>query len=389
MTERLAAHPMRVLNCYSGNMYGGVESLLTTLARCRAMAPGLDLAFALCFEGRLADELREAGVAVELLGAVRFSHPWTVLAARRRLTVLLERARPDVVLCHSAWPHALMASVARKAGLPVVFWQHDLASGQHWLERRASQTPPDLVLANSRTTAETTSRLFPETPVEVLYCPVPAPELGLDRASTRAEVRASLETPDNAVVVVQASRLERWKGQSLLIDALGQLRERPDWVAWIAGGAQRPPEQVYLNELRARVEALGITDRVRFLGQRSDVPRLLAAADIHCQPNTSPEPFGIAFVEALYAGLPLVSTRMGGAAEIINEACGVLVEPAEPSALAEALGRLMADPSERVRLGEAGPERARWLSDPATVLDRLRDFLAAVLEKSKGLTARV
>jgi glycosyltransferase involved in cell wall biosynthesis len=52
------------------------------------------------------------------------------------------------------------------------------------------------------------------------------------------------------------------------------------------------------------VRDLRIADRVRFAGQRDDVPRLLAAADLHCQPNSSPEPFGVAFVEALAAGLP-------------------------------------------------------------------------------------
>ena len=182
---------------------------------------------------------------------------------------------------------------------------------------------------------------------------------------------AQLGTPDDAVVVIQACRLERWKGHTLLLDALGRLRDRPDWIAWIAGGAQRPHERVYLAELEAQAAAAGIADRIRFLGQRADVPRLLAAADVHCQPNTGPEPFGIAFIEALYAGLPVVSTRMGGAAEIVTEDCGVLVEPGDAAALASGLRRLIADPSERVRLGKVGPARAAELCDPGRVLRRL------------------
>ncbi len=109
------------------------------------------------------------------------------------------------------------------------------------------------------------------------------------------------------------------------------------------------------------------------------MPRLLAAADLYCQPNLGPEPFGIAFVEALYAGLPVVSTRLGGAAEIVNEDCGVLVEPGDAAALAAALGRLIDDPSARARLGATGPERARMLCDPALILDRLRDLLRRVV----------
>ena len=69
----------------------------------------------------------------------------------------------------------------------------------------------------------------------------------------------------------------------------------------------------------------GLAERVRFLGERADVPDLLGAADIHCQPNSSPEPFGLAFVEALHAALPVVTSDAGGAREIVTPACGVLV----------------------------------------------------------------
>ena len=100
------------------------------------------------------------------------------------------------------------------------------------------------------------------------------------------------------------------------------------WVCWTAGGAQRPAEAAYLAELRQTAARLGIAERVRFLGQRTDVPHLLAAADVHCQPNTGPEPFGLAFVEALAAGRPVVTTALGGALEIVDETCGVhFVEP--------------------------------------------------------------
>jgi len=117
------------------------------------------------------------------------------------------------------------------------------------------------------------------------------------------------------------------------------------------------------------------------------VRRLLAAADIHCQPNRDPEPFGNAFIEALHAGLPVVSTRMGGAAEIVTEACGVLVEPADAEGLAGALGRLVADPDARARLGAAGPSRAAELCDPARMLRRLADVLGGVADgSSRGAT---
>jgi glycosyltransferase involved in cell wall biosynthesis len=374
--------PVRVLHAHSGNLYGGIETLLATLARHRSLSPGLNQEFALCFEGRLADELRAAGARVHDLGPARFSRPWTVLRARHRLGRLLVERRPDVVVGHACWPYALVAPPARRAGCSVAFWMHDGASGRHWSERLCAGTPPDLALINSRFTAATLPRLFAPPRAEVLHCPIPSPRF--DRAEARARLRSELDAKDDEAIIIQVSRLEPWKGQSLLIAAMGRLRDRPGWAAWIAGGAQRPHEQDYLSRLKSEAEAAGIAARVRFLGQRSDVPELLAAADIYCQPNTGAEPFGIAFVEALYAGLPVVSTRIGGATEIVVDACGILVPPDDPGVLADALAGLVDDPGRRARLGAAGPGRASALCDPAAILGRLDCLLADLVPGPRG-----
>jgi glycosyltransferase involved in cell wall biosynthesis len=102
----------------------------------------------------------------------------------------------------------------------------------------------------------------------------------------------------------------------------------------------------------------------------------MAAADVYCQPNTGPEPFGVAFVEALYAGLPVVSAATGGAAEIVTTACGILVQPGDVDAVAEALGRIIADAALRRSLGAAGPARAAQLCDPARQLAALASAVA-------------
>ena len=380
---RRAGRSVTTLHVYSGNLYGGIETLLATLARGADLAPAMRPEFALCFPGRLRDELLAAGAIVHDLGPVRFRHPWTILRARRRLARVLADRRPDVVVAHAFWPHALFAPIAIRRGLPVVLWQHDFAGSGHWVERLASRARPDLILSNSGASAATLPALFPGVASEVIYYPVLAAPRPLDPAGERAATRRDLGAGPGSVVVIQACRMERWKGHTLLLDALQRLRDHPDWVAWIVGGAQRPHEREYLRELEALAASAGIADRVRFLGQRSDVPRLLAAADVHCQPNTGPEPFGIAFIEALYAGLPVVSTRMGGAAEIVTPECGVLVDPGDADALADALSRLFADSAGRARLGGSGPARARELSDPARVMARLCG-LASGLVASDG-----
>jgi len=207
-----------------------------------------------------------------------------------------------------------------------------------------------------------------------VYCPVAPPESSSSAAERRA-VRAELRTAEDAVVVIQVSRLEPYKGHHLHLDALGMLVDLPNWIYWQVGGAQRAKEKRYLEELKSTSARLGIHDRVRFLGQRADVPSLLAAADIHCQPNAGPEPFGISFLEGLLARLPVVTTAIGGALEIVDDSCGKLVPPANPPALAASLRQLILDSALRSRLGACGPARARLLCDPCRQLVSLHEFL--------------
>jgi glycosyltransferase involved in cell wall biosynthesis len=359
-----------VLHLAAGNLFGGVETYLLTLARLRHLCPEMEPQFGLCFPGRLRDELAVTGVAIHELGQVRASRPWTVLRARNRLKRVLQTSGIDVVATHGCWPHALFGPTVRRSAARLVNMVHDVLGGGQWVERWAARTRPDLVIANSHFTADAAGKVFPGIGIEVCYLPIAVPEFS-DREIVRREVRTELGTSPDAVVILQASRLERWKGQSVLIKALTRLGNIPGWVAWIAGGPQKAGEHELLAELAAAGRAGGIADRLFFLGQRTDVPRLMAAADIYCQPNTGPEPFGIAFVEALGSNVPVVTTGLGGAAEIVTGACGVLCPPGDSDAVAAALERLIANPSIRKELGNAGRPRALELCDPARQIREL------------------
>jgi glycosyltransferase involved in cell wall biosynthesis len=358
---------MRVLHVYSGNLFGGIEAILVEIARGRAACPDVTHEFALCFAGRLSDDLTEAGAGLHLLEPVRMSRPHTARAARRTLDRVLREHRFDRVVCHAPWAQAIFGGVVRRAHLPLVFWAHDVVTGRHWTERVARRNVPELVICNSEYTARTLPRLYPEAPAVVVYAPVGLTATTLD-PETRRSLRASLDTTAAAAVIVQASRSEAWKGHALLLEALAEMCDVPNWIWWQVGGAQRPGEAAFLDRLRHQAAGLGIGDRVRWVGQRSDVPRLLAAADIHCQANLSPEPFGIAFVEALGAGLPVVTTDLGGAREIVDATCGLLVKPDDASALAGALRPLIEDAPYRAGLAAAAPGRARHLCDPTRQL---------------------
>jgi len=368
----LRPRALRILHLHSGNLYGGVETLLVTLGNLRHLCPEMEPHVALCFEGRLSKELTSAEVPVHLLGAVRISRPWTVWRARQRLRELLRREHFDAVVCHMPWPLVVFGRTARAEGQKLVLWAHSAHYGKSWLERMARGITPDLAIANSGFVGASLANLYPKLPVAVMHYPVMLEE-PLDSLQERTVTRREQGVDDDTVVIIQVSRYEAWKGHLLHLQALARLKSR-NWVCWMVGGPQNPADQRQYDKVRKTAERLGIGDRVKFLGQRSDVRRLLAGADIFCQPNQGPEPFGIVFVEALWAGRPVVTTAIGGALEILDESCGILVEPDNPASVAEGLDRLIESGELRSRLGEAGPARARELCDPAAqmlVLDGL------------------
>lgn len=363
---------MNILHVGSGNLYGGVEKVLLTLARHARLCPALEQSFAVCFPGLLEDELSQAGAAVYRLRPMRGRNPLAIAANRYEMT-RLER-KFDAVLYHSLWTYDLLGVGRRRDLSARVLWAHDAVGGLGLIERVAKLQVPDLILSNSRFTAQSLSALFPNAEPRVISCPVeftsPSPD-----PERRKSIRDSLETSADSVVIVQCSRMEAWKGQGLHLKAVAELQDLQNWTLWIAGGAQRPEEQEFLADLQRQAAALGISRRVRFLGQRADVPDLLAAADIYCQPNLGPEPFGIAYVEAMMARLPIVACRLGAAAELIDASCGFLCDSGDERQLASILRLLICDQNLRQRLSRNGPERAKRISDPGA---RVRDLYEAL-----------
>jgi glycosyltransferase involved in cell wall biosynthesis len=273
------------------------------------------------------------------------------LAAVVRLRRALARARPDLVHLHTSRATWLGGLAARWARLPA-------------LTTRRQEKP---LRASPRT------RFVYGTLVRRVVAISPAVERclvagGVERerlrviASSvepaalvprraRAETRAELGLAPEDVAVLTLAALVPRKGIDLLLDALARQPAAPRCVLLVAGEG---PERA---ALAARAAELGLGARARRLGARADKAELLAACDLFALASRA-EGLGVAALEAMAAGRPVVATRVGGLGEaVVDGETGLVVPGEDVAALAAALARLAGDPDLRARLGAAGPAR--------------------------------
>jgi glycosyltransferase involved in cell wall biosynthesis len=273
------------------------------------------------------------------------------LAAVVRLRRTLTRARPDLVHLHTSRATWLGGLAARWAGLPAVTTRR-----QEKPLRASARTRFVYGTLVRRVVAisPAVERCLAEGGVERgrlrrIASSVDAGALTPRRA--RAEMRAALGLAPEEVAVLTLAALVPRKGVDLLLEALARQPAVQRCVLLVAG------EGPARAELEARAAELGLGERARFLGARDDKAELLAACDVFALASRA-EGLGVAALEAMAAGRPVLATRVGGLCEAVVEGETGLVVPSEDvAALAAALTRLAGDPALRARLGAAGPAR--------------------------------
>jgi glycosyltransferase involved in cell wall biosynthesis len=328
--------------------------------------------------GPLAAELRSAGVPLTLI-----NKPWKVdLFALARLTKFLKKKRFDVV---HTWVFAASSYgrlAARRAKVPVVVTSEmavDLWKGPGHLaiDRRLARWS-DKVVGNSHAVVEfyRTKVRVPEDRLAMIYSGIgdeEPPEVD------RADIRTRQGWPADAPMILFAGRLMPQKAVGDLIDALDLLQHvRPDVRTLIVGaGPQR-------RELEETAHAYRLDDKVRFLGHRDDVPRLLAACDLLVLPSKY-EGLPNVVLEAMRYRKPVVATAAPGTTElVIDGQTGRLVPVGNPPALAQALRAVLSDPEEARRLGAAGRARVETEFSASAMIDHFATLYES-LAQAKGL----
>jgi glycosyltransferase involved in cell wall biosynthesis len=327
---------------------GGGETQVLGLVRHLA-AHGLHQTVAADPRGVLTGAVAALGVRAEPLRIRNHLD----LAAGRRLAGLLVRDRYDIVHFHTARAHAMSAFLGRSSQTRrVVTRRMDYPLRGGWYARWLYNRAVDAVVAISEGVgAVLVAGGVEAARIHVIPSGVEAEGFATSDALRVAErARRGLAADELVVAVIAA--LEERKGHTVLLDAVATLPDLRLRVLCAGAGSRAAA-------LAARRDALGLGERVTFLGLIRDVAGLLAAADVVVMPSLQ-EGLGVAALEAMAAGRPLIASRVGGLPEAVgDEVAGLLVEPGDAPALAAALRRLAGSPAAARALGEAGRARVR------------------------------
>jgi glycosyltransferase involved in cell wall biosynthesis len=375
--DRMSARRARVVLLAGQLGRGGAEAQLVELAL------GLDRArydvsvLLLGTRNEHAERLSAARVPVASLGKCG---PWDVLVLRR-LQQKLREQRPDVLHATLFHPNLLAAAVARRAGVRALVlsqrgsYEHNLPLPwpAFWrgLARRAARGA-DVLIVNSEAAAQ-----------EEREAGVPAARIvtvrnGVAVPATPVSSRADLGLPADGPLVVSVGRLEPVKGHRFLLEAWPHVLARhPQARLVVLGeGSQR-------EALRAQAEALGVSARVSWLGERPAEP-YIAAADLFVQASLS-EGMPNAVLEAMALGIAVVATRVGGTPEALEDgASGTLVAAGDADALAAGITRMLDDAGARSRLAQAAGERARKQFSLAAMIAATQAVYERVLGGPRG-----
>jgi glycosyltransferase involved in cell wall biosynthesis len=305
--------------------------------------------------GRMVPAVERAGgrhIALPL----RTKLPWAIWLNAARLAEVIRREGVDLVHARSRAPAWSAWLACRRTGVPFVTTYHGAYSDEGWGKRRynsimargvrviaASGFIADLV-RSQHGVGDDRLRLIPRGIDPAIFDP------GIVAGHRVAHLARDWAIPEGATVILLPARISRWKGQSVLIAALGLL-QRADLLVIFVGSDQG--RHAYVRSLLDEAATARVTAQIKFAGHCADMPVALMLADVVVSASTEPEAFGRAVIEAQAMERVVIAADHGGAAETVEHGeTGLLVPPGDAAALAAAIASVLALPeADRRALG--------------------------------------
>jgi len=334
----------------------------------------------------LSDALRDAGHRVEFAtfrGKALGSHvaergyhheeisvrtkidPVAILRLRRTI----RRRGYDLVHTHLSTSSVNGCLAARLARVPSVATVHGLSGKLSFL------AADHLIAVSADVRRHLTAQGLHESKISIVHNGV---ALTKPPPDAKAKARDALGLDPTARVIGTTARLTPLKGVDTAIQAVSRLAQ--DWpeIQYVVFGDGEQEQ-----ELRSLAASLQIEGSVVFAGYRTDLIHLLPALDVFLFP-TLREAMGIAVIEAMIAGVPVVATRVGGIPEVVKKGTGLLVEPSDPVALSEAVAKILRDPGFQDSLVEAATSHVRDHYSSYRMAQRTLAVYEALLARASG-----
>ena len=356
------AAPIKVLYMVHDSRRSGVPAVVANFVGCAATV-GVEPTLLFAYDGVYAQELRGGGIPVITLGG-RTPFFWR---AKRFLMngVLLARAkRFDVIHVHSvklAWS----VLFGRLLGARVVFHLHELPRRIGWVLRKAISSADAVVFCSAACAAH--------------FAGVPAKRRRTIVNGLRFSDSPPIRHDGVGKRVVMVGSINRNKGQDLLLRAFARLRNR-EAELWLYGTTGLSARR-YVRGLKQYAEKQGVAERVFFPGPTADVHQVFAHASVVVHPSWT-ESFGMALVEAMSCGVPVVAHDLEGMREVIDDGVtGFLVKAGDIDALATRIDELLENPGLRAQMGGAAYRTMRERFSITSRADEYRELYEEVCRR--------
>lgn len=375
--------PIRILHVRVDGVFGGVERLILDYLRLLDRERFDSVVAPLMNEALLAEGAKELGIPVEFVPMrSRFDR-----SAAQRLEHIIRERDIDLAIAYGIRADCTVSRAARNAGIP---WISDVQTLIYYdyanpiqgrlfyhLDRWFLRSADAIKLCAGYIKTPLSSGVLKLRNLVILPNAVTLPDA--DEGGDVTRLREALGLSERSPVILCAARLmQHYKGQNYLIQAVpGLLEKFPDLVVLLAGtGCDE-------RRLQALAERLGVSDRVRFIGFRDDVPDLLRLTSVYVCPSTH-EGLPFSILEAISRKVPVVATSVGGIPELLAEwSPENLIPSRQPNLLAQAITRVLSNPSEAKQTACRGFEWLRSRFNWDVVMPRFERLIESIVARQE------